>query len=188
MRRKLAFLVVFFALLPFWVVGLGCWPLVARSTVEEIDINSARVRRQRYTLGLCIHESVEPSVLTRLAGADLPEKPADWRRVTTYCSRVRISPHYRYHSAVNQIRVLESIWGLRTFTPAAKRQVARDVLLLWQRGEGYGPVDHYLRELDSISRPWHGNTKPIDTEDLPSPDSIESLVERADEESTSAPR
>jgi hypothetical protein len=188
-RKKRATVVAaLFVVLVIWVVGTGCWPLVTWSTHEDIDINSGRVRRQRYLVGLCIHESIEPSTLTRLVEGELGEKPADWRRVTMYSSRVRVSPHYLYHGAVNQIRVLESIWDFRTFTPAAKRQAARDVLLLWQRGEGYWPVDYYLSELESISRPWDEDLEPIEVGDLPSPDSIESLVERADEDLTSAPR
>jgi hypothetical protein len=181
-KKRVVVLVTLFVVLAIWVVGLGCWPFVTWSTLNcwhyDVDVNSGRIRYQRYLVGFCTSESVEESSLSRLLGAEVTDQPADWHRVLTFSPRVGVSPHYQYHGAIGQIHRLESMWELRRFPPATKRQVARDVLLLWRRGESYVAVDDYITELESVSRPWDESLDPIDVGDLPSPESIESFAAR----------
>jgi hypothetical protein len=160
-----------------WAIGLGCWPFLIWSplncTYEDIDINSGRVRHQRYLVGLRIHESIEETSLSRLVAADLGDNPGEWHRVNTFSPLVMHSPHHRYHGAVFQISWLDQMWGSVSFTPAAQRQMAQDVLSLWQSGEGYYPVNDYLLAVESVWFKRLGSNESIESKDLPTTKSVE---------------
>lgn len=175
MQKTLVYLGLVFVALASWIVGLGCWPFLRWSPLncshEDIDINCGRIRRQSFLVGHCVRESVEMSSLTRALSEDAADAPPAWRRVNTFSPMVRYSPHYRYHSALWQIRHIELFWQLAIFTPEAKAQVARDVLSLWQWGKGDDPVNDYIHQLDSTIGDG-GEKSTIDTKDLPSIEGI----------------
>ncbi len=166
---RLAVLIV--AVLAAWIVGLGCWPVVIWSPLncshEDIDVNSGRVRHQRYLLGLRIRKSVEKSSLSRLLADEVAGQPEYWRRVNTFSPLVGHSPHYLYHGAIAQVYKLEMLWDFAHFTPEAKRQTARDVLAFWQKGEGYFLAGDYLRRLESLADSRQHTGQAIDVKDLP---------------------
>jgi hypothetical protein len=181
MKKRLLYLVAILVALAFWVVGLGAWPLVQWSALncshDDIDINSGRIRRQHFLVGLCVNESVEESSLSRLVSEVAAERPPEWHRVNTFSPMVHHSPHYRYHGAIEQIREIEAIWQLAPFTAEAKRQVARDVLSLWQVDEGDSLVNDYLNPLSQFI-PQRREPEPIGAGDLPS---IETIKKRQQE-------
>lgn len=169
MRRTPLLLIIVLLLVMTWVIGLGCWPFITWSRLncscEYIDINSGRIRYQRYLVGLCIRESVEETALSRLVSADTEGKPAEWRCVNTFSPMVRHSPHYRYHGAIYQVQMLELFWDNYRFTPQARLQMARDVLSLWNSGEGDMPANRYIGKLESTLSGREGDL--IDMDDLP---------------------
>jgi hypothetical protein len=171
MRRRTNCLIVLLVVAAIWVIGFGCWPLLVWSPLNcshhDIDINSGRVRHQGYLVGLCVCEVVEETTISRLLADEVSQKPASWQRVSTFSPMVHHSPHYRYHAAISQIHEVDRIWELAQFTPAAKRQMARNVLSLWQRGEGYGPVSKYLESVYQVSHERQKHNKTVDVKDLP---------------------
>jgi hypothetical protein len=100
------------------------------------------------------------------------DMPAEWHVVNTLSPLVNHSPHHRYHAAILQISTLDLMWGSASFTPAAKRQMARDVLSLWQSGQGYGPVSDYLDLVEAVWSKRLENHAPIDSKDLPTGKSV----------------
>ncbi len=154
MKKRLVCLAPVLLGLAFWVAGLGCWPLLQWSPLncshEYIDINSGRIRRQHLLLGLCVSDSVEESSVSRLLVEDGLAAPPAWRLVNTFSPLVHYSPHYRYHGAVSQIRKMEMMWQLVPFAPEAKRQMAHDVLTLWQDDTGYSAAGGYLAEVERL--------------------------------------
>jgi hypothetical protein len=121
--------------------GLNCWQ-------DDIDIASGRIRHTRYLLWAPACRSVEETPLTRaLAPEDLHGKRADWRPVVTFSPGYRHSPHYRFHSAISQVRTLKLLWDAGRATPEARRSDARRVLRMWQHSGGYHEVEGYLREI-----------------------------------------
>jgi hypothetical protein len=180
MRRRIGCLIVFLVAVLIWVVGLGCWPVLIWSPLncwcDDIDINSGRIRYRHYLVGLLVRSSIEETELSRLAVAEGKEEPPDWHTSNTFSPFVHHSPHYTYHGASSQVRQLEMMWGCAPFTVAAKRQIARNILLLWQRDRDYHSVGQYLNEFDSLlnrrwtmvhPREWIESKDPIDTKDLP---------------------
>jgi hypothetical protein len=50
--------------------------------------------------------------------------------------------------------------------------MARDVLSLWQSGQGYGPVSDYLDLVEAVWSKRLENHAPIDSKDLPTGKSV----------------
>jgi hypothetical protein len=176
MKRKtaiLGFLLVFF--IAIWVVGLGCWPFLHWSPLnrwhEKVDLNTGRIRRQWELLGIYVSDTIEESAISRILATEIADKPANWRIVNTFSPLVNYSPHYSYHAAIWQIQELELDWKVVPFTEEAKKQAARDILMLWQLGKGYNPVNKYMQEIETISEKRIKNkpmeNKPITVDDLP---------------------
>lgn len=174
MKRRAAYATVLLGAVVIWVVGLGCWPLLFWSplncTCEDIDINFGRIRYRRYLVGLCVSTSVRETSLSRIISYTSALGSADWHCANTFSPLVHHSPHYSYHGAINQVHQLEIFWDLYNFTPAARQQMARDVISLWHSDEGYDPVNYYLIELESVVSGRQDTT--IDTKDLPTIEAI----------------
>lgn len=190
MKRRIAVrLTVVPLILAAWVIGLGCWPLVVWSRLncwtDSIDINSGRVRYQRYLLWACVGESIEETSFSRIAAVDSDRKPAEWHTVCTLSPMMHYSPHYNYHGAIFQIHSFEFLWNQLSFTPEAKRQVVQNVLALWQCHEGYFPVSDYFGEVRSLCDRWPDSAGSIDVKDLPT---AESVIERRQAELRAAER
>lgn len=174
MKRRTAYATVFLGAVLIWGVGLGCWPLLVWSplncTCEDIDINSGRIRYRRYLAGLCVYTSVKETRLSRILSESTDVGSADWHVANTFSPLVHHSPHHMYHGAIHQVHQIETIWDLYSFTPAAKQQMARDVVSLWHSDEGYHPVNYYLNELESGASGRQDTT--IDAKDLPTIEAI----------------
>ncbi len=175
MRRRTAYLTALLAVVTIWVIGLGCWPLFMWSPLnrscEDIDINSGRIRYRQFLLGLCVYTSVEETSMSRLVSDDAQAIAPHWRLANMFSSPFgHYSPQYLYGGAISHVRQIEQAWNVFAFTLEAKRQMARDVLSLWQSGEGSSPVGEYLNELDSMfSKRSHAT---IDIGDLPKVEAI----------------
>jgi hypothetical protein len=166
------------------VLGLACWPLFTSMPLncwhQDVDIRSGRVRWQLDLFGLCIHERSEESILSSRTRGSTPERTAAWHRCRTidvFPSFCRWSRHYRYHSAIAQIRMLEVLWELAPFTPNAKRQMCLDVLTLWQEARDDRLVEVYQEAVASRAISDSKGGSPIDVAQLPSVESIVSVAE-----------
>ena len=169
MKFNFAILCLLLVLVAGWIVGLGCYPFVAWSTIncrhQDIDINTGRIRHQRYLVGICVSEHIEDSSISRQL--QLSETAPDWRRVNTFSPLVGHSPHYIFHSGIAQTRKLEMIWQLAAFTPAAKKRASREVLRLWQTGQHDDAADDFIDALSSLAIERDSSASPLTIEDLP---------------------
>jgi hypothetical protein len=118
------------------------------SVQQEVDINTGRLRTTRHFLGT-VRVRVEDSPLTQaLTGEDLRGVQPDWQLVTIFCpSFDRQSPHHRYFGAATQIFALQDLWASASFAPAAKREIARQLLKLWQTSGDYHSARGYMFNL-----------------------------------------
>jgi len=133
-----------------------------------VDIHSGRVRLTRYIFWLRVYESVEDSALTRaLQPEDFSATAPEWHHAVTLSPGLGHSPHYRFHSAIAQIRQLELAWSLAEFTPAARRASAKRILQLWQQTGGDDGAKPYLRALDNLAFAGSSQKGAIDEEDSP---------------------
>jgi len=139
---------------------LNCWHY-------GVDIHSGRIRYTRYIVFLPISQRIEESALSgALQPDDFRDSQPDWRRALTLSPGVRNSPHYIFHSAIAQIRELEMIWQVGTFTPAARRSSAKRVLELWQQGQSDDAAKSYLRAISDIAYRSSSEHKSTDETDL----------------------
>ena len=169
MKSKIGVVAVLIALGVGWAVGLGCYPFVRWSPLncrhEDIDINTGRIRHQRFLVGMCVRERFEETPIS--PQFDLSNVAPDWRRVNTFSPLVRHSPHYRFHSAIHQARELELIWQGTSFTPEAKKQACQDMLQLWQTSQSDYAAEGYIRALSDLATDRDSDAPPLTIEELP---------------------
>lgn len=152
-----------------WVVGFGCYPFVIWSPLncshEDIDIGTGLIRHQHFLLGICFSESTQESPISR--EAEFTTASPDWRRVNTYSPLVHHSPHYVFHSAINQMQKLSYIWEMAAFTPSARKRTSQTVLHLWQAGENCNAADDYIHALSNLAANRSSDSPPLSAEELP---------------------
>jgi len=132
-----------------WLIGLGGWPLITWPPLncrhEDIDINSGRIRTQRFLAGVCISERVTESPVS-LEVPNAAVRP-DWRRVNSFSPCVSHSPHHSFHAAINQTHELKIIWELSEFSPDERRESCHQLLKQWQAGRSDAGAEEYLATL-----------------------------------------
>jgi hypothetical protein len=115
------------------LAGFFPWSRINCSTTD-IELCSGRTRYTRYLFWIPVERTVSASALTKeLSPKDLPGSQCEWQPVVTLSPRVRHSPHYVYHSALSQIRDLESIWKAKRIPKESRRADAIRLLRLWQK-------------------------------------------------------
>lgn len=150
------------------LVGAFPWSPI-NCTNHEVDIQSGRTRFTRYLFWIPIYQSVDDSALTRaLRPEDVAANTPRWRCAVTLSPGLGHSPHYVYHSAINQIRVLEVLWSAGAFTPAARRASAKRVIQLWRDSESDEGAERYLLAIDNLLFAAGTARTTTDEADLPS--------------------
>lgn len=118
---------------------INCWQY-------EVDLHSGRIRYTRYLAFIPVSQRIDESALSR---ALLPDEEQgsqpDWRLVMTLSPGVSNSPHYSFHSAMDQIGKLETLWHSAGASAADRRSSAMRVLELWQEGQCDDAAAPYLR-------------------------------------------
>lgn len=171
-HSRLLIRVALLVLIVGWVVGLGCYPLVYWSPLNcihnDIDLNTGRIRHQRYLLGICVQEYVEHSPISHELGRGLGfvGVASDWKRVNTFSPLVHHSPHYRFHACIHQAQELKLIWESARFTPLARRFSAQHVLSLWEEEQSTEEVDEFLNALSALESKHKANLSPITPENI----------------------
>lgn len=155
----LPFLLSLMGLLPW--SPINCWH-------HDVDIHSGRIRYTRYFVYLPVVKRVEESPLSRaLAEGGVSNGTPDWRRVMTLSPGVHNSPHYLFHSAMAQMRELETLWQMGGFAHEARRSSARQVLQLWQKGQSDAAAQPYLHEVGNLAARSNPEHNAIQERDLP---------------------
>ena len=117
-----------------------------------------------------VTSSIRDSVLTGvLSPEDLSVRPADWHPVTTLSPGQHYSPHHYFHGAIFQIHMLESCWETGKMTPAARREMARQVMQLWREEGRYHRAGDYIEAAWEQAGEARKRGKVMDMNDLPVP-------------------
>jgi hypothetical protein len=170
-------LVVAAALIVFVVPRFFPWTRLACST-ESIDINSGRVRREAWLLGVRRSDLVEETEISAKYRRLVGEPPApEWRPVMTLSPWMPYSPHYAYHGAVYDMLRLNEAFQYQAFSESAQRQaiVTFFDLLKTKRSDFVAAcyVDAIRDRL--VERKQAGQTEPFSKDELPDPTSVGDL-------------
>jgi hypothetical protein len=122
---------------------------------QDVDIMTGRLRFTQYLLFCKVSERIEDSPLSKALPPDMvaTAKP-DWQRVNTFSPGVHHSPHYIFHGAIGQIRMLGGIWEISKqygLTDDLKQKTALHVLALWQHSGSYPLADDYINGLHDLT-------------------------------------
>ena len=115
---------------------------------QEIDINSGRMRTTRYFYWIPILRQVGDTGLSRQLGNSIPiNQDAQWHRVIACGPFTSHSPHYAFHSAFYQARMLELIWDEYEIAPIKRMESARELLKQWQLNGSDRGGNSYLSKI-----------------------------------------
>lgn len=143
---------------PALAVGAGVVALIiagaawlSRSTEQEIDLSTGRIRTIRRVAGLRLGARVEDSALTgALTAADLEGAAPDWRRMNASGGGGGASSRQGFHGAASEIALTELTWKCGRFSAEARRLIAKDVLVLWQAGGNVQASRGFMRKVEGL--------------------------------------
>ena len=119
--------------------------------LEEVDISTARIRYTHYLFYIPIYNCIEETAPFLALPSNFREKSADWKPVNLFVGLDKVSPHYRFHGAVNQLEQITLAWQLSNFSPEQKQQQIITLLSLWQNGNDYHSASSFVQEIVSSS-------------------------------------
>ena len=112
--------------------------------VHDVDIRTGRVGSYSEFMFWRTPRTVRDSVISKTLPAVAGTAP-NWHIVQTFEGARHV--HTAYHGAISDLRSLDTLWQMVPFTPAAKRQVAAEVLRLWQsQGDDY-EAGRYIQDV-----------------------------------------
>ncbi|NLE38055.1 MAG: hypothetical protein GX621_08525 [Pirellulaceae bacterium] len=113
---------------------------------EDINITTGQARYSRSLWFVALSERIEDTSLSRILQGETVDAAhvEPWRRVNTFSPGVRNSPHYRFHAALHQARLMERIETMPELSPERKKDIAREILTMWQTTEGTRQADEYI--------------------------------------------
>ena len=117
----------------------------------ELDLVSGRERVTRYLYGVPVQRELRDTAASDALGAavsDLDE--AQWVNTNTFGPFTRHSPHYIYHSASHQVKMLELIWDEFGYDAEGRRETAHELLSRFRSTGSDSVGDDYIQELTEI--------------------------------------
>jgi hypothetical protein len=118
--------------------------------LQEVDLSSGKTRITRFVCYLPISRNEQETVISR----SLPwkgAKPSRWVPVNLFAAGNRVSPHYAFHSTINQIERIEAAWSLSNFDTEEKAEFSKRLLQAWQNGGGDFEAQPIVEEIEKRS-------------------------------------
>jgi hypothetical protein len=147
MNKRSSFIFATIALLagvPILLPLFAPWSPVNCRDVE-IDLNSGKKRISRYFYGIPVRRQiVETRLSSEVSGVESTER---WVLVSRFGPYVNHSPHYVYHSAAAQVRMLELIWEAYELDAPARQSTGKGLLREWQTTGSDSSAEGYLRRV-----------------------------------------
>jgi len=120
--------------------------------LQEVDIANGKIRFTRYLFYVPISSKEQETSISRIlppAQRGLPK----WHPVNLFYAGSKISSHYRFHSAINQIDRIELAWSVSNISDTEKMVYAQRIVSAWQHGMrdlNAGPIVDEIEEQASI--------------------------------------
>lgn len=118
-------------------------------TKDEINIETGHGRHSRYILFIRTSKETYDTVISKVL-----KKPVEgtgneaWRLVNRFSPpSFKVSPHYRFHGALNQAKELEMIFEINSVPPEKQAEIAVSVLRAWQASGGDYEAKELIRAL-----------------------------------------
>ncbi|MHC4170370.1 MAG: hypothetical protein ACYSWQ_25795 [Planctomycetota bacterium] len=114
---------------------------------EDINIKTGQARYSRYLWFVKISEEIVDTPISVALGGEVIDVAniRPWHHVNTFSPGLRHSPHYSLHGALVQADQMEKVALLAQLGSDEKRDMAENILKLWQEGKGDFPADDYLQ-------------------------------------------
>lgn len=102
----------------------------------DIDIHTGQVRHLRYAGFVLVRETIEPTAFSSLAVKCAGKtQEAEWKRVTTRTWVANVFTSYKYHSAINDCKLLMLVFKAFPVSDSAKCEYVRECLRYLRDGQ-----------------------------------------------------
>jgi len=121
---------------------------------EEVDISSGRMRNTTTLFGRRIGQTVLETAISQTIGSSAA--PANWQIVSVTSPLPLKDIDTPYGDAFAQINTLENLWSLTPFSDDARREVALNLIKLWNLKDD---AHDYVQTINGMA--WKNPDKPI---------------------------
>ena len=116
---------------------------------QDINIKTGQARYSRCLWFMKISERIEDTPLSIALKGETVDvtgiKP--WHRVNTFSPGLGHSPHYIFHSALDQAHQMKFLEFLHELTPERKKEIAKAILTAWQQSGRDSGADNLINKL-----------------------------------------
>jgi hypothetical protein len=147
--RKAALIVALIAIgvlvTPFCLQALDLFTWSRINCREEyLDINSGRMRIQRWYWYLLLSDHTQETAISRFApnAAD-----HDFQPVNTFSFLKPISPHYHFHGVDAQFKLIEDYWESNDVADSERREHVKKLMEIWRTRRGSVAAYDYIWSL-----------------------------------------
>lgn len=116
---------------------------------EDINIKTGQARYSRSLWFVKVSERFEDTPLSiALQGETVEVADIEaWHRSNTFSPGLRHSPHYRFHSALHQARMMDALAATFHLAPERKKEIAKLILTAWQQSGSDDSADELIDQL-----------------------------------------
>ena len=149
-RKVIGLALMAFLGVPFIVPLFSPWSRI-NCREFELDLVSGQQRVTRYLYGIPVHRELRETAASDALGAEVSDvDEAQWVRTSTFGPFTRHSPHYVYHSASHQVKMLELVWDEFGYDADGRRETAQELLSRFRSTGSDSVGDDYIQELTKI--------------------------------------
>lgn len=115
---------------------------------QEINIKTGQARHRRYLFFVRIRDTTKDTVLSRAITEPVSvAEIKDWHTVNQFAPPWdHISPHYRFHGALSQVRTVEILQKSFDLNQSNVASIARQLLIEWQTNGSYFAASRFLND------------------------------------------
>jgi hypothetical protein len=137
--------VVVFLLGPALSMLLPGW----NCTKDEINISTGQMRHSRYIAFVRVAVTTSDTPLSLALGKTVSQPAPDaWRPVNTFAPpSKRVSPHYRFHGALTQAKLVGAHFEMLNTPPERRSAIAKEILRAWQTAGGEDGARDIIQKL-----------------------------------------
>jgi len=139
---------------------------------QEINIKTGQARYRRYRFFVKICDATKDTALSRAITQPMSVTDIkDWHTVNQFAQpSLRISPHYKYHGALSQVREVEMLQKVYALNESNVASIARQLLITWQTNGSYYAASDFLSDtMMEFEQQGRGYSPPVPQSVQPAP-------------------
>jgi len=153
MLKTIGYVILFLILLNITGTIFPTVSNIAKRT-QEINIKTGQVRHTVYLMGTKISEKITDTFISKTLKKEINVAEIESWHIVNSGSLISpgISPHYKFHGAIFQIEKINNFIESNSISDRKKREIAEEILTIWQNSRSYFKVSKYIFELEKENK------------------------------------